>query len=89
MRGRGMATSRPALEAAKIIEQLMAEIARWKKAVEGLTPGGSEYADDPEACARAIRHSTSIPKMVLDLRAKVAELQAENERLKGENEAED
>jgi hypothetical protein len=29
--------------------------ARWKKAIEGLTPSGSEFVDDPETCAAYIR----------------------------------
>jgi hypothetical protein len=28
---------------------------KWKRALEGLTPGGSEFVDDPEACARFVR----------------------------------
>jgi hypothetical protein len=28
---------------------------RYKKALEGLTVGGSEYYDDPERCARDIK----------------------------------
>jgi hypothetical protein len=30
-------------------------VARWKAAIEPLTPGGSEYAGDPEACGAVIR----------------------------------
>jgi hypothetical protein len=30
---------------------------RYKKALEGLTVGGSEYYDEPERCARDIQHT--------------------------------
>jgi hypothetical protein len=30
-------------------------VAAWKKAIEGLTPSGSEFVNDPEACAAHIR----------------------------------
>jgi hypothetical protein len=28
---------------------------RYKRALEGLTPGGSEFVDDPERCAATVR----------------------------------
>ncbi len=28
---------------------------RYKRALEGLTPGGSEFANDPERCAAYVR----------------------------------
>jgi hypothetical protein len=34
---------------------LRAEVAAWKSAIEGLTPGGSEFVNDPAACAAFIR----------------------------------
>lgn len=30
---------------------------RYKQALEGLTPGGSEFVDDPEYCAEFVRRS--------------------------------
>jgi len=30
---------------------------RYKRELEALTPGGSEYADDPETCSRVIKES--------------------------------
>lgn len=61
------------LDAAKA--PLEAEIKEWKKAIEGLTPSGSEFVNDPKACAEYIRRRTNYPKMIIDLRA-------ENERLR-------
>lgn len=40
-------------------DKLEAMERRWKKAVEGLTPSGSEFVDDPENCARHIRERQS------------------------------
>jgi len=43
------------------LEAKLAEAERerdqWKKALHGLTPGGSEYADDPVACVEWVRKS--------------------------------
>jgi hypothetical protein len=47
---------------------LQSENARWKHAVEGLTPGGSEFVDDPEACAKFIKERTKYPRQIIDLR---------------------
>lgn len=33
---------------------------RYKKALEGLTVGGSEYYDEPERCARDIKRKIDI-----------------------------
>ena len=30
-------------------------LTRYKRALEGLTPGGSEFVDDPERCASCVR----------------------------------
>jgi len=49
---------------------------RWKKAVEGLTPQGSEYVNDPERCAEAIRYRCQYPRQILDLQKRVGELEA-------------
>jgi len=43
---------RPSLEDAKLINDLLW---RYKKALEGLTPNGSEFVNDPEYCAEFIR----------------------------------
>jgi hypothetical protein len=58
-----------------IIEEQDTMLKRWKAAVEGLTPNGSEYVDDPEACAAHIRERTRYPKQILELRARVEELE--------------
>lgn len=36
-------------------EKVFALLLRYKKALEGLTPGGSEYVNDPERCAAHVR----------------------------------
>lgn len=36
---------------------LVAEVRRWRKALTELTPGGSEFADDPERCAQFVHDS--------------------------------
>jgi len=56
------------------LTDLRAELARWKAAIEGLTPQGSEYVDDPERCAEAIRERCRYPKQVIGLRAENAAL---------------
>lgn len=60
------------------IDALNKLVARWKKAVEGLTPSGSEFVDDPEACAAYIRKRCQYPQMIIDLREQVDAL---NKRL--------
>lgn len=65
--------------AASLRERLAASEAmqkRWKYAVEGLTPNGSEYVDDPEACAAAIRKRCQYPQMIIELRARLVEVEA-------------
>lgn len=47
-------------------------LARWKKAVEGLTPGGSEFVDDPEYCAAYIRKRCNYPRMIIEMREREA-----------------
>lgn len=51
-------------------------LARWKRAIEGLTPGGSEFADDPERCALFIRDRTNYPRQIVELRTELARLRA-------------
>lgn len=48
---------------------------RWKAAIEGLTPSGSEYVDDPEACATTIRQRTRWPKQIIEARQRVIVLE--------------
>lgn len=55
---------------------------RWKKAVEGLTPSGSEFVNDPEYCAAFIRKRTEYPKMIIDLRAEVERLKEQEKELR-------
>ena len=42
--------------------------ARWKKSIEGLTPGGSEFVDNPEYCAAYIRKRCEYPSIITKLR---------------------
>lgn len=57
-------------------------VKRWKKAVEGLTPSGSEFVNDPERCAKYIREKTRYPKQIIDLRAKLKVAEEALEKLK-------
>jgi hypothetical protein len=41
--------------AAKEVARAEALLMRYKRALEGLTPGGSEFVDDPERCAEHAR----------------------------------
>lgn len=50
-------------------------IVSYKRSLEGLTPGGSEFVDDPKFCAEFIRNrmnhlSESMKKMVVDNKKK-------------------
>lgn len=47
---------------------------RYKMMLEGLTPGGSEYVDDPERCAMVIRDRFAGPITIL--KRQKAKLQA-------------
>lgn len=59
-----------------------ARIAEWKRAIEALTPGGSEYVDDPERCAATIQRTRDIQMSVLRKQAKqIKELEAQNAEL--------
>ncbi len=40
------------------LAEALKELERWKKAVEGLTPLGSEFIDDPERCAAWIKRDS-------------------------------
>lgn len=37
-------------------EQIVDLLWRYKRALEGLTPGGSEFVNDPEYCAQFVRN---------------------------------
>src|SRR5687767_11215945 len=52
------------------------ELTRWKKAVEGLTPGGSEFANDPERCAQFIKDRCNYPPQITRLRTRNEQLEA-------------
>ena len=54
---------------------------RYKKALEDLTPGGSEYVDDPERCVATIWEKIAGPITILKRQA--AKLQAAEEMAKG------
>jgi hypothetical protein len=62
----------------EVVDRLMEENRRWKLAIEGLTPHGSEYVDDPEACAVAIRERCRWPKQIIEARAEIERLRKEN-----------
>ena len=56
------------------IAELKAMNRRWKAAVEGLTPHGSEFVNDPEACAAAIRARCDWPRQIIEAREEIARL---------------
>lgn len=58
-----------ALVAEEALAASQALALRWKKAVEGLTPGGSEYVNDPERCAEAIRKRCEWPRQIREAQA--------------------
>lgn len=71
-----------AIDKDAVIAARDAEIARWKKAVEGLTPGGSEFFNDPERCAKFIRDfQMSIPARIVRQEAEIAALRGVLEAL--------
>ena len=49
-------------------DQLRCAWLTWKKAVEGLTPSGSEFVNNPEACAAYLRERMNYPKQIIRLR---------------------
>ena len=61
------------------IHRLRAMNDRWKSAIEDLTPQGSEYVDDPERCAEAIRDRCQWPKMIIRLRVQLASLRKDKD----------
>jgi predicted nucleic acid-binding Zn-ribbon protein len=71
-------------DALQRIADLEHELARWKKAIEGLTPSGSEFVNDPEACAAHIRDRYNPLHTFKELRAEIARLTAENRALTDE-----
>src|SRR5207245_1879827 len=48
-------------------------LAEWKKAVEGLTPSGSEFVNDPVACAKHIRERCNWPAIISRLKQENAD----------------
>src|SRR5574342_547817 len=66
----------------KYVSQLKAENERLKKILHSLTPGGSEFFDDPEYCASFIKDQlTSIPKIILSYKMENEGLSALNKEL--------
>lgn len=65
-------------------------LTRYKRALEGLTPGGSEFVNEPERCAQSVRDGIESKWRVLKSHARrIHELQAELARKDqeyGENE---
>lgn len=77
--GRMMDATTPGMRAllkrlARGVLELEARLDRWRKAVEGLTPGGSEFYDDPERCAQFIKRASymELTKQVSQLEAQLA-----------------
>lgn len=45
---------------------------RYKRALEGLTPGGSEFFDSPETCAEFVReHDASLMKVFVETKKRL------------------
>jgi hypothetical protein len=61
----------------------MNTIEDWKRAIEGLTPGGSEFVDDPQRCAEYIRTVYSPMETFKGLRAGHDRLREVNALLTG------
>lgn len=54
-------------------------LTRYKRALEGLTPGGSEFVDDPERCAAFVRQSQeSRWRHILKITKRIKELEKNN-----------
>lgn len=52
---------------------------RYKRALEGLTPGGSEFVDEPERCAEMVRESlASRMRVIVSLTKRNRELEDAN-----------
>ena len=66
------------VEACNAHDKLKEINTRWKRAIEGLTPSGSEFVDDPENCAAYIRSTYSPKETFLKLRAENDKLRAIN-----------
>lgn len=50
---------------------------RYKRALEGLTPGGSEFVDEPERCAEYVKHSRMHQhRMIVKTVTRLKELEA-------------
>lgn len=58
-------------------DALKQRVVRWQRAIEGLTPGGSEFADDPERCAAFVRRNSYMEmfKQNKDLKQRVERLE--------------
>lgn len=69
-------------DAARFVSGLRAGVARWKHAVEGTTPGGSEFVNDPERCAEYIRESRQFPKQIVELRTRLTAAYTELRKLR-------
>lgn len=67
-----------------LLARLEREKERWRRAIEGLTPSGSEFYNDPEYCAEYIRKRTQYPKMIIELREQVARLERERDAARSE-----
>ena len=56
---------------AATVTDLLEELEQWKKALESLTPGGSEFVDNPDACASYLRDRLIYPKKIIELQAEL------------------
>ena len=59
------------------IADLEAENERLVKAIESLTPGGSEFFNDPDRCIDFLKH---LPKMNVKLKLKNKRLREQNDQ---------
>lgn len=51
-------------------------LTRYKRALEGLTPGGSEFIDDPERCAAVIVSTRdSLMNLLVEKTKRIKELE--------------
>jgi phospholipid N-methyltransferase len=64
-------------------EELLTSRVNLMRMLESLTPGGSEFYNDPEACVEYVKRVISgIPGIILPLKEKIKLLEEENKQLK-------
>lgn len=58
------------------IAELEAENERLKRSLVSLTPGGSEFADNPDACVAYLKDRLNYPRKIMSLQAEITRLNA-------------